>query len=120
MGQSKLKDYSKYVPCFKASRRKHESGWRMFTVGYVPFDSDTPDEDFIEWGTFPDVIHIWEEYFSMGVPDLNFDITPKGLIRIRAMRKGMKVRWNFLASSDLMLEPGDPVEHIKELLERNK
>lgn len=120
MGQSELKDYSKYVPCFKASRRKHESGWRMFEVGYMSCDSDEPDKDLIVWGTFPDVIHIWEEYFPMGVFSLNFDISPKGWIRVRAMRKDMKVRWNFLASSDLMLEEGDPAEHIKELLERDK
>lgn len=120
MGQSELKNdnyYKSFVPYIKQTTRKHESGWRMFEVGYISGSNIDPDSEVIKFGVFADAIHIWNEGLGCSHSGFNLDITPKGRIRL-IPRGGSQLCWEDFATSDFMLKEGDPTEHILAILKR--
>ena len=106
-------------PYIKPTRRKHDSGFRMFEVGYCTLGKDNRLEAKRVLGETSD--HIWVRSFEVlgdkPIQSLNIDLTMDGYIRFfchdEGSQKGYTLRWQdedfTFSSAILKLKPKEEV-----------
>jgi len=106
MDKTKKKDWVKLLRenkayCYiKPNRRKHESGFKCFEVGYLVMNKQNRVEDKLVLGTYSDHIQLYE-YFDNSLQP-NLDLTLDGYIRIYLITRGQNYWWgsdDFVVSS---------------------
>ena len=90
----------RWCPYIKQTKRKHESGFRCFEIGYIADDLTTK----VVIGKYSD--HVWSYSIKPRTMDLNMDIMPGGEIRLHSFEG---VKWRY-AGSSAILESGWPDE----------
>lgn len=99
------KDVEKvWYPYFKQTMRKHESGYRMFEVGYI-----TRDGEIHKIGACSDVINIGNIFMDNNMR-CHLDILDSGHIRIISSDVYKSIKWihERFGMSDAELEYGEP------------
>lgn len=106
-------DEDVWFPYAKPTRRVHESGWRMFEVGYCTIGKNKRTDKIIQLGgcdhIFTDYIDVLNRPFPV-----NMDITKDGHIRFFGGEPNLKWRWDDFSVSDMSLIQGQykPKENI--------
>lgn len=79
-----------WYPYIKPTRRKHESGFYCFEVGYCRVGSDAEAKDKIVLGGIaPDHIGLWEMMDHPGRVNINVDALKGGEIRFYSISTGL-------------------------------
>jgi len=95
-----------WFPFFKQNKRKHDSGYRCFDVGYVMAEENKVIDEVII-GTYTDHIGLNDEV------KCNIDIMDDGKIRIHSKKW---VKWSrSIGGSSMYIEQGleDSIEKLK-------
>lgn len=94
-------DTPRYYPYFRTTRKKHESGYLVFEVGYCM------DEGYLPIAQCSDVIYMYDLLHAAEPNDwrLNIDSADYGYFKIFADKA---IRWRRPVMSSAILEEGAP------------
>lgn len=103
-----------FIPCFRQTRKKHQSGFRIIETGYEV------DGRFVANTAAADCLH-----FNVFSPQYDFavsiDLCPGGYYRILPHDIDRGLKWERDAYSDTELQTGwEDAGYIRSLMERNE